>query len=306
MASSTAFDLIAASFGKTIEKLLVPSLAEVAVDVTLGFGEEPPSKDSMKLLFEEAFKKALNNPTKKSTPTKKDSKPKAKKTSDKSDESSDESVSKPSKPVKAKKASTPKPKKAPAPKPQWLSHNDVTEQLKDGGELNGKYFCGFVADRGANKGKYCCTLLTEEHNNCGKYDGDTWVPHTPEQELEEVGVGHSMRCKKCWAKNKEGHSRKPGAYDKLYKASVEETEDDVAVNDLPEVPELPVDNLIEAPVEELEHITDGADVLVEESFVDQDGNAINDGGDDEYNADTNGEEEDVALENTEDLLDGLL
>jgi len=167
--------------------------------------------------------------------------------------------------------------------------------LKDDGELNGKYFCGFVADRGANKGKYCCTMLTEEHKNCGSYDGDTWVPHSPEKEFEEVGVGHNMRCKKCWAKNKDGHSRKTGAYDKLYKTSVEDTNDS-NVEDLPEIPELPDANVIEAPV-------DVADVEVNAGGDDYE-NATDDE-DDEDNVEDDGGD-DVTTEDTDALLDGLL
>ena len=65
MASSTVFDLISVSLGKSLESIIIPNFVDVAVAVASEFGDEPPSKDSMKLLFEGAFKNALSNPGKK-------------------------------------------------------------------------------------------------------------------------------------------------------------------------------------------------------------------------------------------------
>ena len=151
MASSTVFDLISVSLGKSLESIIIPNFVDVAVAVASEFGDEPPSKDSMKLLFEGAFKKALSNPGKKVA---------EKKVVEK----------------KEKVSPKPKAKKAPAPKPQWLSLAEMKEQLSE----EKHHFCGFVADRGPNKGKFCATILTEEHKNCGNFTEDGWVPHSPD------------------------------------------------------------------------------------------------------------------------------
>lgn len=54
--ASTTLELITASLNKTIEKHLVPLFTEAAIRVSL---DEKTSEDSMKLLFEDAFMKAL-------------------------------------------------------------------------------------------------------------------------------------------------------------------------------------------------------------------------------------------------------
>ena len=266
MASSTVFDLISVSLGKSLETIIIPNFVDVAVTVASGFGDEPPSKDSMKLLFEDAFKKALSNPGKKASSKAKTSNKEEKKEK------------------KEKKASPkPKVKKAPAPKPQWLSLVEMKEKLSE----EKTFFCGFVADRGPNKGKFCATVLSEEHNNCGVLTEDGWVPHTPEKELESVGgSGASMRCKKCWSKGKNGCYRKEGVAEKMYSEEFSK----VQVPDLPEVPEVPNDDISEPEENEVN----------EEQDEEQDEYQCNT--DDE---DNEGKEEDDDV-STDDLLEGLI
>ena len=259
MASSTVFDLISVSLGKSLESIIIPNFVDVAVAVASEFGDEPPSKDSMKLLFEGAFKKAL------STPGKKVSEKKEKKVVEK----------------KEKESPKPKVKKTPAPKPQWLSLVDMKEQLSE----EKHHFCGFVADRGPNKGKFCATVLTEEHNNCGNFTDGDWVPHSPDAEFESVDKsGCRMRCKKCWSKGKNGHYRKDGAAEKMY---AEEFEAQSNVEDLPEVPDVPNDDITEPTQEE----------LVEAEQTNQEEEELN-----EEEEELNEEDE----TDTADLLEGLL
>ncbi len=260
---TTVFDLISDSLGKTIESIMIPNFADVAADVASQFGEEPPSRDSMKVLFVDAFKKVLANPGKVTQTKPKTVKKKAEK--------------------KEKESPKPKVKKTPAPKPQWLSLNEMKEQL-DGT----KHFCGFVADRGPNKGKFCATVLTEEHKNCGTMSADGWVPHNPEKELDAVeGQGSSMRCKKCWAKGKNGCYRKEGAAEKMYAEEFAQV-----AADIPEIPDAPNDDIKE-PVEELVNGISSVSIS----------------NDDDENEDSDEELEECPSdneENTEDLLNGLL
>ena len=265
MASSTVFDLISVSLGKSLETIIIPNFVAVAVAVASEFGDEPPSKDSMKILFEGAFKKALSNPGNKVS-TKSPKSPKSPKSSDK----------------KEKMTPKPKVKKAPTPKPQWLSLNDMKEQLVD----KKHFYCGFVADRGPNKGKFCGTILTEEHKNCGNLTNDGWTSHTPDEEFSIVGDGCKMRCKKCWTKGKNGCYRKEGAAEKMY--SEEFKTQRKIVNDLPEVPEVPNDDIIEPTEEELIQAQKTND---EEEELEQ-------------MSDSDNEEDNE--EKTEDILDGLL
>ena len=299
MASSTVFELISASLGKSLESIIIPNFVEVAVNVVSNFGDEPPSQESMKVLFEDAFKKVLANPGKK-TKAKSPTKKKTKKAmtdevvSDKSDSSDDEKTSVKKPKTKApRKPKTPtekketKPKKAPAPKQQWVNLDGMLELLKP----EDKYYCGFVADRGVNAGKFCATELTEEHKNCGTMTENEWVPHSPEKEFEEVGkVGHKMRCKKCWAKGKNGSYRKTGRAEELIGLAQQEQEGKTQVEvDIPEIPETPNDD-IKAPEEPVEE--------------------------DKYEAPTDDEneledvedplEEQLDDSSTEDILDGLL
>ena len=226
MASSTVFDLISTSLGKSLETIIIPNFVDVAVAVASEFGDEPPSKDSMKLLFEGAFKKALSNPGKKAAVKPKSPK---KTTSEK----------------KEKASPKPKVKKIVAPKQQWLTLCEMKEQLAE--EKN--YFCGFVADRGPNKGKFCATVLTEEHKNCGTLSADGWVSHTPDAELDIVEkVGSRMRCKKCWSKGKNGCYRKEGAAEKMYANKFEAQK---SGSDLPEIPGAPNDDIKEPTAEAL-------------------------------------------------------
>jgi len=253
MTSSTIFELLSISLGKSLEQIVVPNFVEAAVKVASEFGDEPPSRDSMQVLFEVAFKNALSNVGKKVEPKKVEPKKKA----------------------EPKTPKSPKVKRTPAPKPQWFTLNEMKEVLT--GE---NHYCGFVAGRGPNKNKFCATVLTEEHKNCGVIGKDGWVPHTPEKELEEVGgIGHKMRCKKCWAKGKnddEGY-RKEGSLEKAYPDAFiveeEQVEEDDGEDDTEE--QVEEEQVEEEQVEEEQ---------VEEEQVEED-----DGGDD-----------------TEALLDGLL
>ena len=279
MASSTVFDLLSVSLGKSIETIMIPNFAEVAAQVASQFGDEPPSQDSMKVLFIDAFKKSLANPGKKTT------KPKTPK---KTEKTSDKTESKPKSPKKPKTPKSPKAKRTPAPKPQWLSLSEMKEQL-DGSQ----HFCGFVADRGPNKGKFCATVLTEEHKNCGILTADGWTPHTPEQEFESVDkIGHKMRCKKCWAKNKTGCYRKQGAAEKMYSEEFDKAEKEI--DDIPEIPDVPNDDVKNSSEDE----------SVDDCFT-KDPKT--------YDQETDDEDEleecpsdDEQEQSTEELLDGLL
>lgn len=274
MASSTVFDLLSVSLGKSIETIMIPNFAEVAAQVASQFGDEPPSQDSMKVLFIDAFKKSLANPGKKTTKPK--TPKKEAKTSDKTE----------SKPKKPKTPKSPKAKRTLAPKPQWLSLNEMKEKL-DGTQ----HFCGFVADRGPNKGKFCATVLTEEHKNCGILTADGWTPHTPDQEFESVDkLGHKMRCKKCWAKNKTGCYRKQGAAEKIYSEEIEKAEKEFA--DMPEIPDVPNNDVKNSVEDELD------DKLLEKPSTDDDEESE----DDLEECPTDDEEGPT----TEELLDGLL
>ena len=277
MASSTVFDLISASLGKSLEQIIIPKFAEIAVskynNMLIEY-EAPdlfPDENSQKVLFEIAFKEALANPGKKSSTKSKTTK----------NETSEK---------KEKASPKPKVKKTPAPKPQWLSLSEMKEHL-DGTQ----HFCGFVADRGPNKGKFCATVLTEEHKNCGTMSADGWVPHTPEKEFEEVGnQGARMRCKKCWAKGKNGCYRKEGAAEKLY------ADEFAKAAELPEIPEVPNSDINE-PVEEL---TDAmSSVTIEDKYSHNTDDEM-----EECPSDNEMEEcpSDDEEENTENLLDGLL
>ena len=273
MTSSTIFELLSISLGKSLEQIVVPNFVEAAVKVASEFGDEPPSRDSMQVLFEVAFKNALSNVGKKVEPKKVEPKKKA----------------------EPKTPKSPKVKRTPAPKPQWFTLNEMKEVLT--GE---NHYCGFVAGRGPNKNKFCATVLTEEHKNCGVIGKDGWVPHTPEKELEEVGgIGHKMRCKKCWAKGKnddEGY-RKEGSLEKAYPDAFIVEEEQVEEEQVEE------EQVEEEQVEEEQ---------VEEEQVEED-----DGGDDtEEQVEEEVEEEQVEEEveeeqvdggdDTEALLDGLL
>ena len=276
MASSTVFDLLSVSLGKSIETIMIPNFAEVAAQVASQFGDEPPSQDSMKVLFIDAFKKSLANPGKKTT------KPKTPK---KEAKTSDKTESKPKSPKKPKTPKSPKAKRTPAPKPQWLSLNEMKEKL-DGTQ----HFCGFVADRGPNKGKFCATVLTEEHKNCGILTADGWTPHTPDQEFESVDkLGHKMRCKKCWAKNKNGCYRKQGAAEKIYSEEIEKAEKEFA--DMPEIPDVPNNDVVNSVEEDLKRY------FAEPSTKDDEESE-----DDLEECPTDDEEGPT----TEELLDGLL
>ena len=51
-------------FTGLIEKELIPKFSDIAVDVLLGLGDEPSSKESIVILLEDAFKKVLGAPNK--------------------------------------------------------------------------------------------------------------------------------------------------------------------------------------------------------------------------------------------------
>ena len=259
MASNTIFDLISLKLNKVLSTDLIPKFSEIATEVVSNFGDEPPSKESMMVLFENAFKQALASPRKKKEKT---SSPKAEK------------------PKKEKKASTPKKKsdkKTPVPKPQWLTKQEMENLLEENpGE---RYFCGFVADRGPNKGKFCACELKEEAKNCGILTEDGWTPHSPSKELEIVEDQNKARCKKCWANGKNGTYRKVGAFDKLYnKVEVESpkpkkksAKKEKKKEEIPEIPEVPdevynqetdteeVDNKVVIDVSEPENNDDDGD-----------------------------------------------
>ena len=190
-----------------LERELIPKFSDAAADVLLGLGDELPSKESIVILLEEAFKKVLGSPNKAG------------------------SKKKASEPKKVTKKKVTK-KKAAAPKQKWATKEEM-EALLGSGE---KCFCGFVADRGPNKGKFCACEITEEAQNCGVMTDDkVWTPHTIEEEKKLVGEPyHKVRCKKCWAVGKDGAYRKEGAYDRMYNVVEEDVEDEI-----PDIPELP-------------------------------------------------------------------
>ena len=266
----SVFELLSANLGKAVEGIMIPIFAEVAAKVASEFGEEPPSQDSMKVLFEDAFKKSLANPGKskaKAAPKKKNS-------------------------DKVKKEPVKKVKKGPTPKPQWLTNQEMHELLK---EEKGEYYCGFVADRGPNKGKYCATVLTEVHKNCGELTEDGWNHHAPEDEFKAVGdIGVKMRCKKCWAKGKNGCYRKEGGYEKFYN-KVEDKKPEVKVEDLPEVETAENDGTDD------ETQPPKSDELYEQTTDDENDEVEDDN--DEKEEDNNDEQD---TENPLDVLDGLI
>ena len=302
MASSSVFEMISASLGKSLETIIIPNFVEVAVNVASQFGEEPPSQDSMKVLFEDAFKKALSNPGKK-----KASKPKSPKTAKKQAEP---------KVTQPKEPKSPKAKRTPAPKPQWVTLNEMEALLN---AEDKKYYCGFVADRGPNKGKFCGTVLTEEHKNCGDLSENGWVPHSPQKEFDEVGqVGHKMRCKKCWAKGKKGCYRKEGSAEKSYPEAFAKASAEINEESLPEIPDVPNDDII-PPVETSENVEEELveEELVEEELVEEElvEEKSNDGSDDAEDRNSDDELEELEEEDsgdgsdepsTEDILDGLI
>ena len=274
MASATVFEMISLKLNKVLAQDLIPKFCEAAVEVASNFGEEPPSKDSMQVLFEDAFKKVLETPRKKKEKT---SSPKAEK---------------PKKEKKEKKASTPKKKtdkKTPVPNPQWLTKQEMENLLEENpGE---RYFCGFVADRGSNKGKFCACELKEEAKNCGILTEDGWEPHSPTKELEIVEDQNKVRCKKCWANGKNGTYRKIGAFDKLYnKVEVEspkpkkKSEKKEKKEEIPEIPKIPDEEYDRETDTEEPHNIAIVDISEPE------------------NNDDDGDDEDSA----EEILDGLL
>ena len=296
MASTTVFELISASLGKSLETIMIPNFAEVAAQVASQFGEEPPSQDSMKVLFEDAFKKSLANPGKKKVmkpKTPKSPKTPKKETSEKKEKA----------PAKPKTPKSPKAKRTPVPKPQWVTLNEM-EQLLNADDK--QYFCGFVADRGPNKGKFCATVLTEEHKNCGTLTADGWTSHTPEKEFESVEqIGHKMRCKKCWAKGKNGCYRKEGSAEKTYPEAFAKAQAELEQESIPEIPDVPNDDIV-TPVETTVETNEIEEEPVEEK--------TEDGSDKSEVEETDNELEEVEEETgdgsdeptTEELLDGLL
>ena len=288
MSSTTILELISSKVNQIIAKELIPKFSEVAAEVVSNFGDEPPSKESMTILFQDAFAKILTKPKEKKV-----KEPKEKK----------------AKEPKEKKAKEPKEKKEKkiVPKPQWLTKKEMEETLVE--NEGQKYYCGFVAERGPNKGKFCACELTEEAKNCGiMTDDKEWKPHSPEEEVKESGGKLHARCKKCWTTGKNGSYRKVGAYDKMYnpvkpespkpkkKSTKKEKKDEI-----PEIPQLPQDNEIKVEDDEEDN-----EIKVEDEDI--------------YGAETEEEpevedtaeepEEEPEVEDTaesvEDILDGLL
>ena len=270
MASATVFDLLSQNLNKTLEKILIPKFSEVAAEVAMNFGDEPPSKESMAVLFEDAFKKIMSSPKKPASPKK-------------------EKVVKP-------KVTKPKKAKTPAPKSKWVSKKEMEDLLIE--NEGQKYFCGFVADRGPNKGKFCACELTTEAKNCGTMSDDKeWTPHSPDEEITAVGgEQNKVRCKSCWAAGKNGAYRKIGGFDKLYnKVDVESpkpkkksAKKEKKQDEVPEVPESPVEDSSSDVIEPKD----------EEPQEDEE----------KYENETDNEEESDNEDNesTEDILDGLL
>lgn len=182
------YDAIQQKLTAVLTKELLPKLAEAATEIALNLGDEPPSKDSINILFEDAFRKVLDSP--KTTKTS----PKSKTTSGKKKQSKD---SVPTKPQKSK----------------WIDLAAMKQQLQ---ESDGKkYFCGFVADRGPHKRMFCGVELIGL--NCGTMSDDKqWTPHSPEEEKAAVETMRDLRCKNCWAVGKNGAYRKKGGFTKFY------------------------------------------------------------------------------------------
>ena len=276
MVSATVFDIISLKLNKVLSTDLIPKFSEIATEVVSNFGDEPPSKESMMVLFENAFKQALASPRPKKE--KKASTPKAET------------------PKKEKKASTPKKGRAPVPKPQWITKQEMEDILeKHPGE---KYFCGFVADRGPNKGKFCACELTEEAKNCGVLTEDGWIAHSPATE----GTTHEARCRKCWGNGKNGPYKKVGAFDKLYnkvevespkpkKKSAKKTKKE-EIPAIPDVPEPVTDN------EVYNKETDDEDEIMNKDTDDVESKVMLEVSEQEDDSDDE--------QSTEELLDGLL
>ena len=242
MSSTTVFDIISLKLNKVLAQDLIPRFCEAAVDVASNFGEEPPSKDSMHILFEDAFKKVLETSRNKKEKT-----------------SSDKVIKKGKSPRSQLKNVR---KSSPAPKSQWLTKKEMEDTIE---KDSNRYYCGFVADRGPNKGKFCACELTEEAKNCGEYKEDEWIPHPPSAE----GETHEARCKKCWAKGKNGTYRKVGAFNKFYnKVEIENPKmkkDISPKEEIPDIPEVSEQILHEETCnKELEHISHSENVREDE------------------------------------------
>ena len=210
----SVYDAIQQKLTAVLTKELLPKLAEVATEIVLNLGDEPPSKDSINILFEDAFRKVLDSP--KSSKTAKAALPKPK-----------------SPKKKSNKDTAPKP-----PKSKWIDLGQMKEQLNQNDGK--KYFCGFVADRGPNKRMFCGVELGLS-NNCGVMSNDKeWTPHTPEEEKSQVENLRDMRCKHCWAVGKNGAYRKQGGFMKFY--SDELIEPEAAEEPEPEAAEDPPDS----------------------------------------------------------------
>ena len=273
MSSATVFDIISLKLNKVLAQDLIPRFCEAAVGVASNFGEEPPSKDSMQVLFEDAFKKILE------TPRKKTSSPKT------------EKATKQKQPTE--KATKQKKERKVLPKPKWATKKEMEDILIE--NEGQKYYCAFVADRGPNKGKFCACELTEEAKNCGEMsDEREWTPHTPEEEFKAVdGLQRDARCKACWSVGKSGAYRKVGGYDKLYNvAEKPESPKKKSRKKEPEIPEIPNEDVTEPEVGDKKE-QEATEELIET--------------DDKYEQCTDEEEPDGDDDDsTEDILDGLL
>lgn len=182
-------------------KKYLPILAKSAAETVEAGGIEGKDVDESCDIFNTVFDKVMSGDLVIQKKGNKKKIGKRKQNNDEENEDNDESKKKP------------KPKKAPVPKQLWVDFEESKTMRQDG-----KLYCSYVADKGKNKGKFCGTILTEEHKNCGKYNEECeWVPHTPQEELNDVdGVFRNMRCKKCWTKGKDDNYRKFGSYDKMY------------------------------------------------------------------------------------------
>lgn len=181
-------------------KKYLPILAKSAAETVEAGGIEGKDVDESCDIFNTVFDKVMSGEL---VIQKKGNKKKIGKRKQNNDEETEDESNKPK----------PKPKKTPVPKQLWIDFDQSKSMRQDG-----KIYCSYVADKGKNKGKFCGTILTEEHKNCGKYNEECeWVPHTPQEELNDVdGVFRNMRCKKCWTKGKDNNYRKFGSYDKMY------------------------------------------------------------------------------------------
>lgn len=184
------YDTIQKKLTSILTKELLPKLAEAATEIALNLGDEPPAKESINLLFQDAFRKVLDSP----------------KTTTKSPKAA----------AKKKEPKVTKPQKS-----KWIDLSEMKKQLEESDGT--KYYCGFVADRGPNKRKFCGVQLVGI--NCGSMSDDKeWTPHTPEQESEQVDTFRDMRCKNCWAVGKSGSYRKPGGFMKFYSDELVDSE----------------------------------------------------------------------------------